>query len=145
MAFAERAGIALDYLAQSDLDARPDALGPYPSYLSVGHDEYWSWEERDAVEAFVDAGGSASFFSGNTCYWQVRFERGGRSMVGYKFTAPSEDPVLGSDRQHSVTSLWSDPLIGRPETQMTGVSFARYAFSRGTAGYTISGEIKLRA
>src|SRR5690606_33095653 len=36
--WAERNGIALDYLSQSDLDARPDALAPYASYLSVGHD-----------------------------------------------------------------------------------------------------------
>jgi len=142
--WAERNGIALDYLAQSDLDARPDALAPYASYLSVGHDEYWTWEERDAVEAFVDAGGHASFFSGNTAFWQVRFERGGRELVGYKFTAPTDDPVVGTPRERRVTSLWSDPLVGRPETQMTGVTFARagyarvgYALSRGTAGYTI--------
>jgi hypothetical protein len=144
VAWAERAGIALDTLAQSDLDADPNALDPYASYLSVGHDEYWTWEERDAVEAFVDAGGRAAFFSGNTCYWQVRFERGGRAMAGYKFRAPSDDPVLGTERQSRLTSIWSDPLIGRPETQMTGVSFCRagyarvgYALSRGTAGYTI--------
>jgi hypothetical protein len=144
VAWAERNGIALDYLAQCDLDARPDALAPYPSYLSVGHDEYWTWEERDAVEAFVESGGSASFFSGNTCYWQVRFERDGHALVGYKFTAPADDPVLGGDRQSRLTSLWSDPLIGRPETQMTGLTFARagyaragYALSRGVAGYTI--------
>jgi hypothetical protein len=65
-------------------------------------------------------------------------------MAGYKFTAPSEDPVLGSDRQSRLTSIWSDPLVGRPETEMTGVTFARagyarsgFALSRGTAGYTI--------
>lgn len=144
VAWAERNRIGLDYLAQSDLDARPDALAPYRSYLSVGHDEYWTWEERDAVEAFVDAGGSASFFSGNTSFWQVRFERAGCAMAGYKFTAPSDDPVLGTARQSRLTSLWSDPMVGRPETRMTGVSFARagyaragYALSRGTAGYTI--------
>jgi hypothetical protein len=144
VAWAERAGIALDYLAQSDLDADSNALDPYPSYLSVGHDEYWTWEERDAVEAFVDAGGHAAFLSGNTCYWQVRFEREGRAMAGYKFAAPTEDPVLGTDRQSRLTSLWSDPLIGRPETQMTGVTFSRagyarvgYALSRGTAGYAV--------
>ena len=34
--------------------------------LSVGHDEYWSWEMRDAVEGFVAAGGNVAFFSGNT-------------------------------------------------------------------------------
>jgi hypothetical protein len=142
--WAERAGIALDYLVQSDLDANPNALDGYSSILSVGHDEYWSWEERDVVETFVDAGGSAIFLSANTCYWQVRFERERRAMVGYKFTAPSDDPVLGSDQQNRLTSMWSDPLIDRPETQMTGVTFSRagyaregYAVSRGTGGYTI--------
>ena len=144
VAWAERNGIPLDYLVQSDLDARPDALAPYRSTLSVGHDEYWTWEERDAVENFVDAGGRASFFSGNTCYWQVRLERGGRALVGYKFSAPMADPVVGSDRERRVTSLWSDPLIGRPETRMTGVTFARagyaragWTLTRGSAGYTI--------
>jgi hypothetical protein len=144
VAWAERAGIALDFLAQSDLDADPNALEPYPSYLSVGHDEYWSWEERDAVEAFVDSGGSASFFSGNTCFWQVRFERKGHSLVGYKATAHRDDPVLGTERESRLTGMWSDPAVGRPETSLTGVTFARagyarvgYALSRGTAGYTI--------
>jgi hypothetical protein len=144
VAWAERLGIPIDFLAQSDLDADPNSLDPYPSYLSVGHDEYWTWEERDVVEAFVEAGGRAAFFSGNASYWQVRLERQGRSLVGYKFKAPSDDPVLGSGRENRLTSLWSDPLIGRPETQMTGVSFSRggyartgYALSRGTGGYTV--------
>ncbi|MDJ0847194.1 MAG: DUF4350 domain-containing protein [Myxococcota bacterium] len=144
VAWAERAGIALDYLAQGDLDADANALEPYASYLSVGHDEYWTWEERDAVEAFVDAGGHAAFLSGNTCYWQVRPEREGRALAGYKFSAPSEDPVLGTERQSRLTSVWSDPLVGRPETQMTGLSFSRagyaragYALSRSRAGYTV--------
>jgi len=84
----ERAGIALDYLAQSDLDARgPIPLAPYPSYLSVGHDEYWTWEERDASNRSWTRAGAPAFFSGNTSYWQVRFERGGPrdGRGGYKF------------------------------------------------------------
>ncbi len=144
VAWAERAGIALDYLVQCDLDRDPNGLDPYPSYLSVGHDEYWTWEERDAVEAFVDAGGQAAFLSGNTSFWQVRYERDGRAMVGYKFTAPTDDPVLGTERERRVTSIWSDPLTGRPETQMTGVTFCRagysrvgYAGSRASGGYTV--------
>ncbi len=144
VAWAERAGFALDYLAQCDLDREANALDPYAKYLSVGHDEYWTWDERDVVEAFADAGGHAVFFSGNTCFWQVRFERAGRSMVCYKFGGPTDDPLLGGDRQNRITSMWSDPLIGRPETQMTGVSFSRagyarvgYAGSRSSGGYTI--------
>ncbi len=140
VAWAERAGISLDYLAQCDLDRDANALDPYPSYLSVGHDEYWTWEERDVVEHFVDEGGQASFFSGNTSFWQVRFERGGAAMAGYKFTAPTDDPVLGTDRERRVTSIWSDPLTGRPETEMTGVSFCNAGYSRvGFAGSRASG------
>jgi hypothetical protein len=140
VAWAENAGVELDYLVQSDLDRDPDALGPYPSYLSVGHDEYWTWEERDVVEAFVDDGGRAAFLSGNTAFWQVRFEREGRAMAGYKFTAPTDDPVVGTERERRVTSLWSDPLVGRPETEMTGVSFCRAGYSRvGFAGSRASG------
>jgi len=66
----------------------------------------------------------------------VRFERGGQSMAGYKFTAPSEDPVLGSEHERRVTSLWSDPLIDRPETEMTGLTFARAGYAR--AGFALS-------
>jgi hypothetical protein len=144
VAWAENEGIALDFLAQSDLDRDANALDPYPSYLSVGHDEYWTWEERDVVEAFVDAGGHAAFLSGNTSFWQVRFERGGSALAGYKFTAPTNDPVLGTESERRVTSIWSDPLIDRPETRMTGVTFCRagysrvgFAGSRASGGYTI--------
>ena len=144
VAWAEARGLALDVLAQSDLDREPASLDPYAAYLSVGHDEYWSWEERDAVEAFVEAGGNAAFFSGNTSFWQVRFEQNGRAMVGYKAAAPSDDPVVGTDREHRLTSIWSDPLVGRPENHMTGVSFARagyarvgYAGSRSSGGYAV--------
>ena len=42
------------------------------------------------------------------------------------------------------TSMWSDPRIGRPESQMTGVSFTRGGYARigqgvprGAGGYTI--------
>ncbi len=144
VAWAEARGLPLDFLAQSDLDRDPDALGPYAAYVSVGHDEYWTWAERDVVEGFVEGGGNAAFFSGNTSFWQVRFEQEGRLMVGYKAAAPTRDPVLGTDRERLLTSMWSDPLIGRPENEMTGVSFARggyarvgYAGSRSSGGYAV--------
>ena len=48
---AEREGIALDYATNGDLEAHPEILGAYRLVLSVGHDEYWSREMRDAVNA----------------------------------------------------------------------------------------------
>ena len=100
--------IELDYATNADLRVRPDLLDGRRLYLSVGHDEYWSWEMRDAVEGFVAAGGNAAFLSGNVSFWQVRLEDDGRTMVGYKQRF-EHDPVLRHRPQDRLTSMWSRP------------------------------------
>jgi hypothetical protein len=99
---------------------------------------------RDAVDDFVGRGGNVAFFSGNTVYWQVRFEDDGRTMVCHKYAARQTDPVVGTDRQRHLTSIWSDPLIDRPENRTTGLSFCRggyvrfgRAVPRSSGGYTV--------
>jgi len=125
--WASNAGIELDFATNADLEQHPDLLDGRHLYLSVGHDEYWSWPMRDALDRFVDDGGNVAFLSGNTCYWQVRIE--GTRMVCYKHRFV-EDPVLGTDRQHLTTTMWSDPIVGRPEASLTGVSFTRGGYHR---------------
>jgi hypothetical protein len=148
--WAERNGYAIDVVTNADLEEHPALLrdGGYALSLSVGHDEYWSSAMRDTVEAFIARGGNAAFFSGNTSFWQVRLEDHtpegpAATMVGYKGFF-KRDPVFGTDRQGELTSIWSDHVIGRPENQMTGVSFARGGYHRigkratqGAGGYTI--------
>ncbi len=84
---------------------------------------------RDTVEAFLADGGNAAFFSGNTCWWQVRFDEGHRAMTCFKYRA-TEDPVLGTPEERSLTGAWPDRRIGRPEATMTGLSFSRGGYSR---------------
>jgi hypothetical protein len=112
--------------------------------LSVGHDEYWSWAMRDRADAFVEGGGSWAILSGNSCFWQVRYEDDGRTMIGYKAKAESLDPVVGTDDHRRLTSLWSLPSIDRPEAQTTGLSFTRGGYARvgkatprSSGGYSI--------
>ncbi len=143
VAWAERNDIQLDYAINSDLERHPELLNDYRLVLSVGHDEYWSWGMRDALEAFIERGGNVGFFSGNTCFWQVRWQDAGETMVCYKYQC-QQDPVLGSAEERTLTSAWSDHLIGRPENQLTGVSFTRGGYARfggavprGSGGYTI--------
>lgn len=142
LAWAEREGHEVDVILNADLE-RPGILDGHRLYLSVGHDEYWTWAMRDTVEAFVAAGGNAAFLSGNTAYWQVRLEDDGATLVAFKQQFEA-DPVLGTDRQHLLTSIWSDHLIGRPENAMTGVSFTRGGYHRigrrvpaGAGGYQV--------
>ncbi|MEC8923447.1 MAG: N,N-dimethylformamidase beta subunit family domain-containing protein [Actinomycetota bacterium] len=140
--WAERQGIQLDYATSLDLHSDPHLLSPYSSYLSVGHDEYWSAEMRNHLEDWIDRGGFAAFFSGNTAFWQVRFEDPDHTMVGFKQKF-IDDPVVGTAEEQLVTTMWSDPLTKRPESLMTGVSFTRggYAHCRnaptGSGGYTV--------
>lgn len=140
--WAEANGYPVDYAINADLED-PATLEGRRLYLSVGHDEYWSAPMRDTVEAFTAAGGNALFLSGNTAFWQVRLEDDGATMVGYKDRF-ARDPVFGTDRQGELTSMWSDHLVGRPENEMTGVSFVRGGYHRigrtvasGAGGYTV--------
>src|SRR5688500_19264599 len=146
--WAEREGFEIGVCTNADLADHPEVLADAHLFLSVGHDEYWSWDMRDTVEAFIARGGNAAFFSGNTSFWQVRLEDRtaegpATSMVGYKGRF-KDDPTYGTDRVGELTSIWSDHLVGRPENHMTGVSFARGGYHRigkratsGAGGYTI--------
>jgi hypothetical protein len=141
--WAERNGIELDYAVNADLEFHPEVLDGRRLFLSVGHDEYWSWGMRDTVESFIARGGNAAFLSGNVCFWQVRLEDGGRTMVGFKQQF-ADDPVYGTERQDRLTSIWSDTLIGRPENSMSLLSFNRGGYHRigrsvgaGAGAYTV--------
>ena len=141
--WAEREGFRVDVAVSQDLEEHPGLLDDHRLYLSVGHDEYWSWGMREAVERHTTNGDNAAFFTGNTCYWQVRFEDGGRQMICFKYGA-DEDPVAGSPDERRITSAWVDRRIDWPEYSTTGLSFSRGGYSRyglgvprGTAAYTV--------
>jgi hypothetical protein len=127
--WAERCGYHVDMAVNADLEERPEVLEGYQLMVSVGHDEYWSWGMRDTAEAFVDRGGNIAFFAGNAVCWQVRLEEDGRTMVAYK-AAPESDPLFGTDQHHLVTTAWCSQVVGRPENQLTGVSFSRGGYIR---------------
>jgi hypothetical protein len=127
IAWAERAGFTIDVAVSQDLEQHPEILDGHRLFLSVGHDEYWSWGMRDTVERFLARGGNAAFFSGNTCWWQVRYEDG--VMTCFKYRA-DEDPVLGTPDQRFLTGAWADRRVGRPEHALTGLSFSRGGYSR---------------
>jgi N,N-dimethylformamidase beta subunit-like, C-terminal len=127
--WAEATGYRIDVAVSQDLERHPEILQGPRLYLSVGHDEYWSWGMRDALDTFVGHGGNVAILSGNTCFWQVRFDPDHRGMTGFKDRA-DEDPVLGTPDRRLLTGCWSDRRIGRPETSTIGLTFTRGGYSR---------------
>ena len=145
--FLERNGYDLSYISQHDVDAQPELLKNHKIFISSGHDEYWSAEERSAVEEARDQGVNLAFFSGNELFWKTRWEASKdgsntayRTLVDYKdthFPAPV-DPAYPK----VTTSSWRDPRFsppadaGKPENSLTGQYFV---VNSGTSEITVPG------
>ena len=141
--WAEREGFAVDIISQTDLHYRPALIDRYACLVFVGHDEYWSWEMRDAVDAYVDKGGRVARFAGNFM-WQIRLEDEGRRQVCYKYRARAEDPIRSGERAHLVTDSWEAPEVGRPGALTFGLNATRGLYAgwgacvpRGARGFPV--------
>lgn len=109
-------------------------LQNHKAFLSVGHDEYWSWRMRDNLEKALSKGLSLGFFSANTCYWQIRFEPSpvnkapNRVIASYK-EAYALDPFFrDSDpsNDYLVTTKWRNQPVNRPEDALIGVMYETF-------------------
>ncbi|MEX2648379.1 MAG: N,N-dimethylformamidase beta subunit family domain-containing protein [Alphaproteobacteria bacterium] len=121
--WAERHGYAVDVVTQHDLHFRPEVLEGYGCVVVVGHDEYWSWEMRDAIDEYVERGGHVARFGANFM-WQIRFEDEGRRQVCYKYVARDHDPLRGAkgEELRRLSSTWEDPMVGRPGASTMGLN-----------------------
>jgi N,N-dimethylformamidase beta subunit-like, C-terminal len=128
--WAERHGYGVDVVAQHDLHHRPGILADYRCAVIVGHDEYWSWEMRDAIDAFVDAGGRVARLAGNFL-WQVRLEDAGRRQTCHKYGARETDPLKDDQAQRArLTTCWDDRVVGRPGAQTFGTTATRGLYAK---------------
>ena len=128
--WAERHGYVVDVVPQHALQYRPEILSGYRCAVIVGHDEYWSWEMRDAIDGFVDAGGRVARLAGNFL-WQVRLEDGGRRQTCHKYTARETDPLTHDEtRRARLTTAWDDPVVGRPGARTFGTTATRGLYAK---------------
>ncbi|MEX0339944.1 MAG: N,N-dimethylformamidase beta subunit family domain-containing protein [Arenibacterium sp.] len=118
--WAEAEGYQFDVIALHDLHRDPDLLNRYACAVFVGHDEYWSAEMRNAVDAYVEGGGNVARFAGNFL-WQTRIENEGKTQICYKYLA-DQDPFAGSDKEHLVTGAFDVAPVNRPGALTFGVN-----------------------
>ncbi len=128
----EANGYDVTYQSGIDTDRSGALLLNHKTFLSVGHDEYWSGQQRANVEAARDAGVNLAFFSGNEVFWKTRYEpsidgsnTSYRTLVCYKETAYNAK----TDPTPTWTGTWVDPRFsppsdgGRPQNALTGTLF----------------------
>ena len=129
--FLERNGYDMTYSTDVDMDrdATPITTSKHKVLLSVGHDEYWSADERTKFETARANGVHLAFFSGNEIYWKTRWEDNHRTLVCYKEGTIGEyNCGTKCDPSPLWTGLWRDgctpPYVAndgcRPENELTG-------------------------
>jgi hypothetical protein len=137
----EANGYDVSYISGIDTDRHGASLMNHKGFLSVGHDECWSGQQRANVEAARDAGVNLAFFSGNDVFWKTRWENSidasqqpYRTLVSYKETHANQKV----DPSAEWTGTWRDPRFsppsdgGRPENALSGTLFTVNDGSRET-------------
>ncbi|MEH2468877.1 hypothetical protein V1284_000321 [Nitrobacteraceae bacterium AZCC 2299] len=140
----EQNGYDVNYISGIDTARSGAQLLNSKVFLSVGHDEYWSADQRANVEAARNAGVNLAFLSGNEVYWQTRWESSidgtgtpYKTLVSYK-----ERWANANIDTNGTTSTWRDPELGsgRPENGLTGTIFTvdSYRLDTITIPYNLS-------
>jgi hypothetical protein len=130
--FMEEQGYDVSYTTDVDTARNGALIKNHKVFMTVGHDEYWSNEQRANVQAALDAGVNADFLTGNDSFWKTRFANSidgsstpWRSVIVYKGTLTSTNP----DPSGLWTGTWRDPRFsppadgGRPENSVLGQMF----------------------
>ncbi len=125
ISLAEQLGLPLAYTTSMDIATSPTLLNGASALFCLGHDEYWTPEERTYVTAARDAGVNVAFMGANTCFRRTRLDStrlgANRLILCYK-TSYTRDPMYGKDNS-LVTNDYREPPDPNPESSMTGVLY----------------------
>lgn len=127
LALAERLGIPLAYTTTTDVAREKRLLEGAAAVLSLGHDEYWSPEQRAHFTAARDAGTNIAILGANCCFRRIRLEPSDlgpdRTVVCYK-SSYDQDP--GFKRGHPATVDFRSAPGADPESSLLGVIYDGY-------------------
>ena len=147
----EANGYEVSYISGVDTDRTASLLLNHRAFLSVGHDEYWSGQQRANVEAARNSGVNLAFFSGNEVFWKVRWENSiDGSGTAYRTLVSYKETHAGAkiDPSAEWTGSWRDPRFsppadgGKPENALTGTIFT---VNSGTSAIVVpAAEGKMR-
>jgi N,N-dimethylformamidase beta subunit-like, C-terminal len=112
----------ISYTTDVDVHRNPSVLLRHRLVIVNGHDEYWSRTMRDAYEKARGRGVNLGFFGGDIGDWQVRFEDGERTMVGYK--SAERDPHPDPQGKTTKFRFLTPP---RPQCELLGTTFSEQA------------------
>lgn len=120
----ESMGLDVSYTTNIDQHEQPGLMADHKAIITGVHDEYYSLEMRDGLEAARDSGVNVLFLGANAVYRRIRLEPSvlgpNRHQVNYRSAAA--DPLDGVDPPR-VTTSWREAPAARPESTLTGTYY----------------------
>ena len=113
----ESRGYQVTYCTDFDLHYEATLLEQDALVISAGHDEYWSSQMRRRLLEFVDRGGNACFFAGDTACFEVEFSAAGDRLFCAKMAGGSPE----GDGTGRIGALW---YVNDPQDWLTMASGA---------------------
>jgi hypothetical protein len=125
IALAEKLRLPIAYTTGMDVHLDPAVLDGARAVISLGHDEYWTPQQRASVTKARDAGVNVAFLGANTCFRRIRFAPtatgANRQVICYK-SSYTQDPLFGHQPTQVTTDYRASPAAN-PESSMTGVLY----------------------
>jgi hypothetical protein len=126
--FMEQHGLDLTYGTDITTAEDPSGLLDHRAVLSLGHDEQWSLEMRDAAINALSRGVNLAFFGASPVLRKVRLQASplgpDREVVNYR--DPSEDPELKIDPAQVSQNTWDQPPASWPPSLLVGSNYFGY-------------------
>ncbi len=107
----------VNYICDEDVE-NYDAFADSKTLIIIGHSEYWTRKARENIDRFVQSGKNLLMLSGNTMWWQVRYNHSKDLMICYK--DENLDPF---ENVLYKTTRWYLPQLDYPILQTTGADF----------------------
>ncbi len=148
----ERSYLGVTYITDVDLEKNPYMLNAFQSVIVLGSDPYWTSTMYNNFQSATDNGHTMLYMGANFGEWQARLAKDSlgndyRTLTSYQVasnaTDPSQaltlDPMYGTHND-LVTTQWSDPLLNRPTSTLTGETLAGYPQAGQHLVWTVSGN-----
>ncbi|NNN18676.1 MAG: hypothetical protein HKL84_02355, partial [Acidimicrobiaceae bacterium] len=125
VALVEKMGLNVTYITDVDIQKRPNLLSNHRVVVSLGHDEYYSPEMRQALTVAQQDGTNLMFLGANAIFRRIRFEstKLGPDRIEVNYRIASLDPMNGVNNQQ-VTTNWPDGPDPQPEGTLIGIQYA---------------------
>lgn len=127
--FIEKHGLDAAYVTDITIRNHPSIVLNHKAVLSLGHDEIWSYRQRQAVQNGLSHGINVVFFGAAAVLRHCRLQPSPLNPDGEEvdYRDPTEDPLNGKGSPMEVTgNTWGSPPTNWSEVPFTGELYSGY-------------------